>query len=90
MIIIWYCLGIIVLICLIARFNTIKQICPKCGKKNFDNFENSKSLLICHEIEIYEISKRCDKCGHVETWYLKRTFDHEKSTDQYLTERPDF
>jgi hypothetical protein len=90
MITFWYILGILTLIILIARILTLKKICPKCKKRTFDNFENSKSLLLGSDLEIYEISKRCNACSYTEIWYLKRTFDiYNKTTDRYYTEKPD-
>lgn len=90
MTILWYILLFLLIIGLIIRFCNLRRKCPKCEEKKFDNFENSKPLLVCSEIEIYEINKRCSACGYIETWYLKRTFDREKTIDQYLTDKPDF
>ena len=91
MTIIWYILLFSVIIVLVIRFLTLTQKCPKYEKKKFDNFENSRPLFINGDLEVYEISKKCNACGHTETWYLKRTFDsRNKTIDRYMTDRPDF
>ena len=64
----------------VMLFSLRKAICPKCGRRKFDDMPKRKLYASSSSQEVYTLVKKCGGCDYAETQY--QTVTKDRYSDQ--------